>query len=166
MKRASFILLVALAGALTFTCNGQSNSKLAAPNGAYKNGSFPLFSTGVRTVTPSAVDSIKMKMYSGWETNSMSHDVKTLTFTNSVTKSAGTPTVTATLYATADNDTSAYAGTALGTYTLYPTTTYPVKCQHTVNVTGGGGNPETHYVWVVGTSASSTVTNKSSILIR
>lgn len=90
---------------------------------------------------------------------------KLITFTNDVYKVAGTPTVTAACYASANFGIS-YAQTPIATFTVSPTSlTVPQDNIAIVN-SGSGGNPYTHYMWVVSTSASSTCSWQGFMLAR
>jgi hypothetical protein len=86
-----------------------------------------------------------------------------ITFTNDVLKVAGSPTVTVTLYASA-NGGSTYA--SVTSFTAIPTSTsVPVTNTYIVN-NPYGGNPYTNYMWVASGAATTTMSWKGTVLIR
>lgn len=90
---------------------------------------------------------------------------KLITFTNDVYKVAGTPTVTAACYASANFGVS-YAQTPIATFTVSPSSLTVPQDNIAIINSGSGGNPYTHYMWVVSTSASSTCSWQGFMLAR
>jgi hypothetical protein len=118
---------------------------------------YPVWTGKYDTVAATATDTIILPLSCA--------GLKSVTFTNNVLKTAGSPTVTVTLYGSADGGAS-YGTTALTSYTAAPTSTVtPVTNTYIVNG-AGGGNPMTHYMWVLAGTASSTASWKSTVLPR
>jgi len=128
----------------------------------YNNAAGPLtaypIATGKNdTVAGAGTDTFKLQA-------SLCGNVKSLTFSNDIWKSAGTPTVTVALYVSS-NGGSSYASTPIYTYTAYPTTVYtatPTTTTYIVNP-NFGGVPYTNYMWVATNSASSTMNWQGSV---
>lgn len=90
---------------------------------------------------------------------------KLITFTNDVYKVAGTPTVTAACYASANFGVS-YAQTPIATFTVSPTSLTVPQDNIAIINSGFGCNPYTNYMWVASTSASATVSWQGFLLAR
>ena len=128
------------------------------PGGTYYTVStaYPVFSGKLDTVVTTGTDTFKM---------SLACKPTSITFSNSILKTAGSPTVAVACYASADGGTT-YGTTAITTYTAIPTsTTVPVVNTYLVN-SSAGGNPYTNYMWVATGSASSTMSWQGKVLVR
>ena len=163
MKRIKVFLSIALImglGAGYLVSFAPTSSVPCAGGPYYKNSvTSPVAYGKVDTVAGATTDTFKL---------TASCNVQSLTFSNDVWKSAGTPTVTVALYASS-NGGSSYGTTPLTTYTVTPTTTYnatPATNTYIVNQTGNEGNPYTNYMWVATNSASSTMSWQGSVTAR
>jgi len=162
MKRITRLFAVAaLIMGLGYLVSFAPSSNVPCAGGPYYINSVtsPIAFGKLDTVYGAATDTFKL---------TASCNVHSLTFSNDVWKSAGTPTVTVALYASS-NGGSSYGTAPIYTYTVYPATVYtatPTTNTYIVNQTGNEGNPYTNYEWVATNSASSTINWQGQVTIR
>ena len=128
------------------------------PGGTYYTVSTasPVYSGKLDSITNTGTDTFKLAL--GCKPTS-------ITFSNSILKVSGTPTVTVAMYASCDGG-ATYITTPITTYTVSPTSlTVPVVNGYLVN-SAYGGNPYTNYMWVATGSATSAVSWQGKVLIR
>ena len=149
------LLLALIAGSIT---GGHAEAQACKPGGTYFTilGPSPIYYGKIDTVGSSALDSVMA---------SISCKPTSITYTSTVYKVAGSPTVNVACYASADNGVT-FGGTAIASFTATPTSlTVPVVNTYIVNNTTGG-NPYTTYKWMYTNSASATCSHQDKVLIR
>lgn len=118
---------------------------------------YPVMTTKLDTIVGTGTDTFRC---------SVGCNLKSITFQNDFYKIGGSPVCTVNLYASSNGGVT-YSTSAITTYTVGPTSTSLNTTPAQTIVNGNfGGNPYTHYMWVMGGTASTTLSWQSNITTR